>query len=110
MADEEPTTEQEDTKEDDQLRITVANTYTFVRSREINKTISNFAFDHYVDEAKRRIKEDRILRSASTPNVGARPSQLSALKKLQEDFNKGYTKAKELAEISDKTGEQQERD
>jgi hypothetical protein len=92
-----------DTKAGDQIRRSIADVYTFVRSRDINKTISSFTLDHYIDEAKRRIKEPKILRSASDPSrgVGTRPSQLEALTKLEESFNKTYEQAKKLAEEAD---------
>lgn len=89
--------------EDSQLRRILGDVYTFVRSSEVNKTISSFTFDHYIDEAKREIKEDRLLRSASNPNdgVGKRPSKLASLQKLEEDFNGAYERAKKRAEASD---------
>ncbi len=92
-----------ESSESDEIRKTIGNVYTFVRSSEINKTISGFTFDHYLDEAKRRIKEPRVLRSASDPGkgVGTRPGQLEALEKLEELFNKSFAKAKEMAEAAD---------
>jgi hypothetical protein len=92
-----------ETSESDELRKTIGNVYTFVRSREINKTIASFTFDHYLEEAKRKIKEPRILRSASDPGkgVGTRPGQLESLEALEELFNKSFAKAKEMAEAAD---------
>lgn len=85
--------------ESEQVRRTIADVYTFVRSAEINRTIASFTLDHYLDEAKRKIKEDRLLRSAANPEgIGSRPSQLSALEKLEADFDKVFAKAKEMAE------------
>lgn len=83
----------------DQIRKTLADTYTFVRSTDINKAISSFTLDHYIDEAKRKIKDTRILRAASDPSkgVGTRPSQLEMLTKLEQDFAQSYNKAKEIA-------------
>ena len=108
MPDPEKQAEEKDpNREDDQIRTTLANTYTFVRSREINKVISNFTFDHYIDEAKRSIKEDRILLAASGQSPGKRPSQLTALATLKTDFTNNYPKMKELAEQTDKAGEQE---
>lgn len=94
------------TEESDEIRKTIGNVYTFVRSAEINKTISSFTLDHYIDEAKRKIKEPRVLRSASDPGkgVGTRPSQLEAIEALEELFNKSLAKAKEMAAAAD-TGE-----
>lgn len=90
-------------KADAEMRAVLADTYTFVRSAEINKTIASFTFDHYVDEAKRRIKNDRILRSASNPNqgVGKRQAKLSALEKLEQDFTKMIDKIREVAKAKD---------
>jgi len=92
-----------DKRVNDEIRATLANAYTFVRSVEINKTISSFTFDHYIDEAKREIKEDRILRSASDPNngLGKRMGKLSALEKLERDFNNGLEKMRSLAQAKD---------
>lgn len=86
-----------------EMRTVLADVYTFVRSAELNKTIASFTFDHYVDEAKRKIKEDRILRSASNPSqgVGRRPSQLAALTKLEQDFNNMISKIREAAQAKD---------
>lgn len=111
MADDEPipaelvehkATEQE-RRADMEMRTVLADTYTFVRSAEINKTVSSFTFDHYIDEAKRTIKEDRVLRSASDPvtGVGRRTSKLSILEKLQQDFNNALGKIRKLAEAND---------
>ncbi len=104
-----------ESNQSDEVRRIVGDVYTFVRSAEINKTISGFTLDHYIDEAKRRIKEPRILRSASDPGKGAgtRPGQLEELEKLEETFNKTFEKAKEMAEKADlgpidtDTGEQE---
>lgn len=92
-----------DRKADAELRAILGDTYTFVRSREINKTILSFTFDHYIDEAKRDIKEDRILRSASDPNtgVGKRPAKLTAVQTLEQDFNNAMSKLQKVAEAAD---------
>lgn len=94
---------EEERKADSELRSILSDTYTFVRSAEINKTISSFTFDHYIDEAKRAIKEDRVLRSAADPvtGVGKRASKLSALEKLEQDFKKSIDKMRKLAEAKD---------
>ena len=93
--------------EDNALRKILADTYTFVRSTEINKTISSFTFDHYIDEAKRAIKEDRILRTASNPDgFGTRPSKISALTKLQTDFTNAFAKLQAMAKAKDAKSKQ----
>lgn len=86
-----------------EIRTALANAYTFVRSREINKTISGFTFDHYIDEAKRYLKEGQALRSASSPTegIGRRLSKMSLLEKVERDFNNAMTKARELAKQND---------
>lgn len=88
---------------DAQMRIVLSDTYTFVRSSEINKTISGFTFDHYIAEAKNALKEDRVLRSASNPavGVGKRQAQIPALEKLETDFNNSLDNMKKLAEAKD---------
>ncbi len=99
---EQPATTRE-RRADEEVRSALADAYTFVRSREINKTIAGFTFDHYIDEAKRLIKEDTLLRSASSPaeGVGRRMSKLSSLEKIQRDFNNAMAKARELAKAND---------
>lgn len=92
-------TSQAESVETDEIRRTIADVYTFVRSREINKAISSFTLDHYIEERKREIKGQRVIRSASRPGEGVdrRPAQLDAISKLEEDFKKSFTKAKKLA-------------
>lgn len=110
MADEPDVVEQFETKAtiqarqaDTEMRAILADTYTFVRSSELNKTILSFTFDHYIDEAKRQIKEDRILRSASNPTegVGKRSAKLPALEKLETDFKNVLAKIRTVAETKD---------
>ena len=111
MADDEPDVAEEfetkatveERQADAEMRAVLSDTYTFVRSAEINKTILSFTFDHYIDEAKRSIKQDRILRSASnaTEGVGKRPSKLSSLEKLEQDFNNALAKIQEVAKAKD---------
>ncbi len=93
---------QQETSEIDQIRQTVSDVYTFVRSREINKTIAGFTFDHYIDERMRGIKGERVIRSASNPGdgVGTRPCQLDAIAKLESDFTNSFDKMKKLASKS----------
>lgn len=93
----------EEKRESDQLRTILADTYTFVRSTEINRTIYSFTFDHYIDEAKRSLKEDRLLRSAydAQDGIGKRPSKISSLEKLEQDFNNSIEKLRTLAREKD---------
>lgn len=106
----EETAQVENPAEQDELRRTLADVYTFVRSAEMNKTVSSFTLDHYIDEAKRRIKEDRVLRSASDPGkgVGTRSAQLTSLEKLEETFNKSFEKMAALATKADKDTQDEE--
>jgi dsDNA-specific endonuclease/ATPase MutS2 len=93
---------QQETNEVDELRRVVGDVYTFVRSREINKTIASFTLDHYIDERKRAIKGERIIRSAANPGDGIdrRLAQLDAISKLEDAFNKSFDKLTKLAETA----------
>lgn len=90
----------------DQIRQALADTYTFVRSREINTTIASFTLDHYISEAMMQIKgDDRQLVDASGQDslaVGTRPTQLEALATLQQAFNDAFSAAQKLAQKADK--------
>lgn len=93
----------------DKIRQTLADVYTFVRSREVNRQIASFTLDHYIDEAKSKIKgEAQALRDAggktqdaSGRAFGTRPTQLEALTTLQQDFDAGFDEMKKLAEALD---------
>lgn len=93
----------QDRRADTAMRAVLSDTYAFVRSSEINKTISRFTFDHYIDEAKRAIKEDRILNSAANPTVGIgkRQAQLTALETLETNFKNSLANIRKLAEAKD---------
>lgn len=89
----------------DQIRQAIADTYTFVRSREINATIASFTLDHYISEAMTQIKgDDRQLSDASGEDslaIGTRPTQLEALASTQQAFNDAFDDAKKLAQAAD---------
>lgn len=98
----------EDLAKADQLRETLANVYTFVRSQEINRVIGGFTFDHYIDEAKNRLKgPGRSLLDAagqvisSDQTVGSRPSQLEYLSIIQTRFNNSYQELLKQAKKAD---------
>jgi hypothetical protein len=95
----------------DQIRRAIADTYTFVRSMEINQTIASFTLDHYIDEAKRQIKgDDRALQDASGEDslaIGTRPTQLEALASIQQAFNDAFEDAKTLAQEADQKSQEQ---
>lgn len=97
----------EDLEKVDRVREDIANVYTFVRSQEINRVIGAFTFDHYVDEAKRRIKgTGREIRDAAgvviqddkTKTQMMRPSLLDYLNKLEQRFNASYQEALKMAQ------------
>lgn len=88
-----------DTTSLDQIRETIGNVYTFVRSREINKTIASFTFDHYIAERQTDINGSMTIQSSSVPgtSIDVRPGELDALAKLEQDFNACFAKAKQIA-------------
>lgn len=94
------------------VRRVVADTYTFIRSQEINRTLSGFTFDHYLEEAKRAIKGEtvsiggvdqtgRALRSANGEAFGIRLSKLDALDFLEDEFRATLETAKVMAKAAD---------
>ena len=93
--------DKEKIKKADKLREVLAATYVFVRSQEVNRTIGSFTFDHYADEAKRRIKGDgRAVTDALGEAFDTRPSQLDALTKLETDFTNSFDDLKKLADAA----------
>lgn len=98
----------------DQVRTTLADVYTFVRSREVNRQIASFTLDHYIEEAKARLNgADRQLTDASgkpisaTKGLGTRPSQLSSLKSLRSSFSSAKSQLEKLAEKADSAAKQE---
>lgn len=91
-----------ETPQADAIRNALADTYSFVRGAEVNKTISSFTLDHYIDAAMRKIKDTRVLQAANGPSggIGTRPSQLDTLTKLQQDFDAAYSSASQSAQQS----------
>lgn len=95
--------EGQEVSEVEQARTVVADVYTFVRSQEINRTIASFTFDHYIDEAKNRIKgEGRQIRDAAGESFDIRPAKLEALEKLETEFNASLTLIESLAKTASK--------
>lgn len=92
-----------DRRADAQMRSILSDTYSFVRSAEFTKTVASFTFDHYIDETKRALKEDRILRSASNPSegVGKRQAKITALETLETNFKNSVANMRKLAEAKD---------
>lgn len=93
----------QDRRADVTMRTVLSDTYTFVRSSEINKTVASFTFDHYIAEAKSALKDERVLRTASNPavGVGKRQAQIAALEKLETDFKNSLSNMRKLAEAKD---------
>jgi hypothetical protein len=93
----------QDRRADTTMRSVLSDTYVFVRSAEVNKTISSFTFDHYIQEAKNALKVDRILKSASNPavGVGSRQAIITALETLETNFNNSLDSMKKLAQAKD---------
>ena len=96
--------------EADKLRETVGNVYTFVRSQELNRVIAAFTFDHYIDEAKRRLKgtgrqivdaAGKVVMDDKGTAAPPRPSLLDYLAKLQEAFTSSYPVALKAAKNAD---------
>ena len=101
------------------VRRVVADVYTFVRSQEINRTLSGFTMDHYIEEAKREIKGEtvtiggidqtgRALRGAGGEAFGIRPSKLDALTSLEDEFQATLGTAKTMAEAAEAALQEEE--
>ena len=89
------------------VRKIVADTYTFVRSQEINRSLSGFTMDHYIEEAKRQIKgEGRAIRNAAGEAFGLRPTKLESLTSLEDEFRATLETAKVMAKAADKISEE----
>jgi len=89
------------------VRRIVADTYTFIRSQEINRTLSGFTMDHYIEEAKRQIKgEGRSIRDASGEAFGLRPTKLEALNSLETEFRATLETARVMALAADDSGDE----
>jgi hypothetical protein len=93
--------EGQDISKVERARTVVADVYTFVRAQESNRTIASFTLDHYIDEAKRRIKgEGRQVRSASGESIDIRPTKLEALEKLEAEFTASLDLIESLAKTA----------
>lgn len=108
--------EQKKFDEESQVRTAVGNVYTFVRTRNINKNISGFTFDHYIDEALRDIRgsevelaagagQGRAIRDAAGLAFDIRPGKLEALEKLKATFLLTFAAAMKMAEEADSQAE-----
>lgn len=92
----------QDKFEVERVRRVIADTYTFVRSQEFNRTIAGYTFDHYIEFAKQSIKgKGREIRNAAGQVLDIRPTKLEALETLQTAFKSVLTEARKLAEKAD---------
>lgn len=97
------------TSEVQRIRNIIAESYTFVRSQEINRTIASFTLDHYIDEAKREIKgEGRQLRSASGEAYDVRATKLEELERMTTEFAETLPLLEELAKQTEDVKEEEE--
>ena len=97
-------TKEKELEKETHLRAVLGSVYTATRSAELNKTIASYTFDHYIEEAKRKIKgSGQEIRDAGGQALGIRPSKLEALEKLEKDFEGILEEARETAERADQT-------
>lgn len=107
LSPEEEKLERQKIEEIRRVRRVVADTYTFVRSQEINRTLGGYTFDHYLEEGKRKIKgEGRAIRSASGEAFDIRPTKLEALNSLEDEFRATLETAKAMAKAADASTEE----
>ncbi|MCG8429668.1 MAG: hypothetical protein MJA29_00615 [Candidatus Omnitrophica bacterium] len=100
--------ENQDVGQVNRVRIVIADTHTFVRSQEINRTIGSFTFDHYIDEARRQIKgSGTAIRNSAGEAIGVRPTKLEVLNVLETEFRASLEVARSLAKAAD-TGENED--
>lgn len=105
----EETLEAQKTSEVRRVRRVIADTYTFVRSQEINRTLSGFTLDHYIEEAKRQIMgTGRSIRDAAGETINLRPTKLEQLNSLEEEFRSTLETAKTMAKAADASGQPEE--
>jgi len=101
--------ESQEQKEVRRVRRVIADTYTFIRSQEINRTLASFTFDHYIEEAKRQIKGDgRAIRNAAGEAFDIRPTKLAALTSLEDEFRATLEAAKVMAKAADAIGDEED--
>lgn len=94
--------EGQDKFEVERVRRVIADTYTFVRSQEYNRTIASYTFDHYIQFAMQEIKgKGREIRDAAGQTLNIRPTKLEALDTLQTSFKSVLAQARKMAEKVD---------
>lgn len=67
-------TEEELSKNNNELLVKIADVYNFIKASEATKTISTYNFDDYVDKAIKEIEG---------PTDNGRPSKLKRLDKIE---------------------------
>ena len=94
----------------ERIRRVVGDTYSFVRSQEINRSLGSFTLDHYIEEEKRSIKgEGRDIRDAAGEAFDVRPTKLESIDSLEDEFRAVLKEAQALAKMADdRTGEEEE--
>lgn len=84
------------------VRRVVADTYSFVRSQEFNRSLSAFTLDHFIEEAKRQIKgTGKAIRDATGSILDLRPTKLESLNTLEDDFQATLETAEIMAKAKD---------
>lgn len=89
------TDDQEDAQ--NELLASLGRIYSFIKSREYTKSISNFSFDDYIYEAKNQIKSDE---------KGNRLTKSQRLDQLENEIKNTIQQAKQLKN-DNKEGSQQ---
>lgn len=98
----EETLEAQKVSEVRRVRRVIADTYAFVRSQEINRTLASFTLDHYIEEAKRQIMgTGRAIRDATGETIDLRPTKLEQLSALEDEFRSTLETAKTMAKAAD---------
>jgi len=86
-------------QDENDIRRVVADVHAFVRSRELNKSLSTYSFDHYLEEAKLTIGKEPW--DPNVPREGARLTQFEMITKLEADFDRLYAQAEKMAETAE---------
>ena len=83
------TNKSKDTQDEAQNKLLaiLGTIYSFVRSRELTKTLGSYSFDDYISEAKNQIKSDK---------KGSRSTKLSRLDQLESDLNTALGQVQQL--------------
>lgn len=85
----------------------LADIYTFVRSTEINRTIANKTFDHFIKEAIEKISSENELKDAAGAVVATRPSKLEALNRLEQSLDDTIALVESIQKSKKKEGDKE---